>query len=208
MGASTRNIDMSGVKDRGNFNPKHIAEGDYKATVVKVEDAKPKGDDSGFMYLFTIKVDKYSQHSYPYYCKLQENQLWKLRNLLIAGGINVPKKKMKVDPNKVVGKSIGVTMEDDEYEGKMKSVISAVFPVHELADGAVIEGDEDFDEDSATPVSAVEDDDEPDEEPKAKKKKKAKDAEPAAEEPAKGKGKKKKKKDKENLEELDISDVA
>lgn len=208
MGASVKTVDMSTVKDRGSFNPKRVAEGDYAAVVTKVEDAEVKsGDNKGdFQYLFTIKLEKFSQFSYPYYCKLTESQLWKLRNLMIAGGVNVPKKRMKLDPNKVVGRKIGVTMEDDEYEGKPKSVLAAVFPVAELADGAVMDAEDpdDFDEE-ATPVAAGADDDEP----KAKKKKgkKAKAEEPAAEEPKKkGKKKGKKKKD-EDLEELDISEV-
>lgn len=207
MGASAKAVDFSGVKDRGNFNPKHIAEGDYAAKIVKVEDAESKKDQS-FQYVFTIKLNKFSQNSYPYYCKLQENQLWKLRNIAVAAGLNVPKKRMKFDPNKVVGKSIGVTMEDDEYEGKMKSVIGAVFPISELADGAEIEDDateDDFEE--GAPVVAGADDEafdpedeagsETEEKPKKKKDKGAKGK----------KGKKKKGADGENLEELDISDV-
>lgn len=202
MGASAKAIDFSGVKDRGNFNPKHVAEGDYAARIVKVEDGKAKSDD-GFQYIFTIKLEKYSQYSYPYYCKLTENQLWKIRNLLIAAGINVPKKRMKIDPNKAIGKLVGVTMEDDEYEGKMKSVISAIFPAAELADGAELPDDDSntdddsFDEDSAVPVAAADDDSEDEAEaPKAKKKEKGKKDK-----------KKKKSSDGENLEELNIDDV-
>lgn len=205
MGASVKTVDMSGVKDRGAFNPKRVAEGDYAAVITKVEDAKVKDSDE-FMYVFTIKPKKYSQYSYPYRCKLTENQLWKLRNIMVAAGINVPKKRMKLDPNKAVGKSIGITLEDDEYEGKPKSEISAVFPVHELADGAVIEGDEapdDAEFEEGGPVAAGAEDEV---EEKPKKKKKAKpEAEP---EPAKAKKKGKKKKDAEGeIEELDISDV-
>src|SRR5690606_37303696 len=85
-------------------------------------------------------------NSYPYYCKLQENQLWKLRNLLIAAGLSVPKKKLKLDPNRVVGKTIGVTMEDDEYDGKLKSVIAAVFPAAELVEGNIVDDEPEDDE--------------------------------------------------------------
>ena len=192
MGASAKMVDLSGVKDRGNFNPKRVESGDWAAKIVKVEDGESKKTEE-FQYIFTFKLEKFSQYSYPYYCKLTENQLWKLRNLLIAAGINVPKKKMKLDPNKVVGRRVGVTMEDDEYEGKMKSVISAVFPASELADGEEPSSpDEDFDEDAAP---AVEDSDDTEAEtPKKKKKDKKK------------KDKKKKGSD-ENLEELDITDL-
>src|SRR4051812_33860269 len=106
MGATAKAVDFSGVKERGAFNPKRIAEGDYAATIVKVEDAETK-EGGDFMYVFTIKVDKFSQHSYPYRCKLAENQLWKLRNIAVAAGLNIPKKRMKFDPNKVIGKKVG-----------------------------------------------------------------------------------------------------
>lgn len=205
--AKAVNLDFSGVKDRGAFNPKQVAEGDYAAVITKVEDAEAKGD-GGAMYVFTIKLDKFSQASYPYRCKIQENQLWKLRNIAVAAGLNVPKKRMKFDPNKVVGKRVGVTMEDDEYEGKMKSEVSAVFPLSELADGAEAPDDDtSFDDDeAATPQIAGDEDNfdpEDEAEPKAKKKK-----DKGAKDEAPGKKKKdKKKKGSENLEELDISDV-
>lgn len=137
MSASVKNVDMSGVKDGGNFNRSRIPAGDYLAKVIKVEDAKAK--DETFQYLFTVQIQKRPSSKLPYYCKLQENQLWKLRNLLIAAGKTVPKSKVKVDPNQVVGKLIGVTIEDDDYDGKEQSSISGVFPAAELADS----GDDD-----------------------------------------------------------------
>lgn len=198
MGASAKNVDFSGVKDRGAFNPKRVAEGDYAATIVKVEDT-PTKDSGEFMYTFTIKLDKYSQYSYPYRCKLSENQLWKLRNIAVAAGMNVPKKRVKFDPNKVVNKKIGVTLEDDEYDGKPKSEVSSVFPISELAEGSLVEDSDDFDEESGAPALPV--DDEPEDEAGSKD-----DAPKKSKKEKKGK-KKGKKSDDENVEELDISDI-
>lgn len=130
--AKAINVDFSNVKDGGQFNKKRIPAGDYAAKITKVEDAKAK--DETFQYLVHIKIIKRPSSVFPYYCKIQENQLWKLRNLLIAAGISVPKTKMKVDINRIVGKTIGVTVEDDEYEGKEQSTIEAVFPASELDD--------------------------------------------------------------------------
>jgi hypothetical protein len=146
--ASVRTIDMSNVKDGGGtFNKRRVVAGDYEGKIVKVEDAKvKKGDNEGeFQYLFTIVLSSHPANKYPYYCTLVANQLWKLRNLFIAAGKQVPKKKVKLDPNVIVGKTIGVTMEDDEYEGKAQSVIAAVFPASELS---AVESDDD--EDDAT----------------------------------------------------------
>lgn len=199
MGASAKAVDFSGVKDRGAFNTKRVAEGDYAAVVTKVEDGEVKGSGD-FMYVFTIKLEKFSQSSYPYRCKLQENQLWKLRNLAVAAGLNVPKKRVKFDPNKIVGKKIGVTMEDDEYEGKEKSEVSAVFPISELADGPDVEEDTDEEFDEGAPVVAADDEEfDPEDEAGSDE-----DAKPKKK---KDKGKKKKGKKDSSVEDLDISDV-
>lgn len=144
--ASARTVDFSGVKDGGAFNRNRIPAGDYIATIIKVEDSEAKSDQT-FQYLFSIKIDKHPSRVIPYYCKLTENQLWKLRNLLIAAGKTVPKKKMKLDPSSIVGKKIGVTIEDDEYEGREQSQISGVFPASELVDGNQVDDDNDEPED-------------------------------------------------------------
>lgn len=190
--ASKKAVDFSNVKEQSAFKTSRVPAGDYRARIVKVEDGESKKDGE-FQYIFTIKLLKFSSSAYPYYCKLQENQLWKLRNILVAAGMSVPKKRLTLDPNKVVGKEIGVAMADDEYDGKEKSVIDAVFPASELEDiedGAEDDGTEEPD------VEPEEADDEADEEEEvpAPKKKKGK------------KGKKKKSSD-EDLEELDISDI-
>lgn len=166
---SAKNIDFSNVKDGGGrFNRNRLPAGDYLAKISKVEDAEAK--DGVFQFLFSIQIAKHPSRILPYYCKLQENQLWKLRNLLIAAGMTVPKRKLKLDPSKVVGKSIGVTLEDDEYDGKEQSSIAAVFPAAELIDGASVEDDDDDDEGGADDEEALDslddaaDDDEEDEE--------------------------------------------
>jgi hypothetical protein len=216
--ASAKVLDMTNVKEGGQrFNTKRVPAGDYLARVTKVEDAEVKnGDNKGaFQWLFTITPEKFPTGKYPYYCQLAENQLWKVRNLLIAAGINVPKKKIKLDPEKVVGKLIAITLEDDEYDGKAKSTVAAVFPPSEMEGGADDDEDEDVDD---------EDEDEDDEEPappkKVKKSKKApepeddededededEEEEPAPKKKAKKTGGKRKVSD-EELEELDIEDV-
>ena len=163
-------IDFSNVKERGNFNPKHIEPGDYAATITKVEQTAAKGDGEP-MWVFTIVLDEVARASYPHYCKLVDNQFWKIKALCTAAGITVGQRKVKLDPNKLVGKQIGVGMEDDEYEGRLKSVIVDVFPADEV-DGAARESEEEDDD---------LEDDEVEEEPTPKKRR-AKKPEPEPEE--------------------------
>lgn len=180
-------LDFSNVKDSSGINPKHMPEGDYLLKIVKVDETDK---DDVPMWNFHMQLADSKTAVYPYYCKLQENQLWKVRNLLIAAGIEVPKKRVGVDPGKLVGKTIGATLEDDEYEGKLKSVVAAVFPADELD---AEEPDEDDD------AEDIEEDEEPT--PVTKKGKKAAPA------PEPVKGKKGKKKADEDDDEMDIDDL-
>jgi hypothetical protein len=53
---------------------------------------------------------------------LLPNSLWKLRQLLEAMGIDVPKKKIAVPHDKLIdGPVVGISFLDDEYEGKITS---------------------------------------------------------------------------------------
>jgi hypothetical protein len=141
--ATAKVLDFTNVKERGDFNPKHVEPGDYTAKITKVVETKAKDDED--MWVFTIVLDEHPRSNYPYYIKLVENQLWKLRLLFSAVGVNVGTRKVKIDPNKLVGKVLGVAMEDDEYEGRLKSVVLETFPVDEV--GGAAEGDVEPEED-------------------------------------------------------------
>jgi hypothetical protein len=132
-GAKAKVLDFSGVKDGGgNFRPRRRAEGDYYAHVAAVSDHTSKEGNEG--WVFTIKIDGDSRATYPYYCNFEDNQLWKSRNLCIAAGIKVPSGRAKLDPNKLVGRPLGVALVDDEYEGRVKSTIDAVIPLDDIED--------------------------------------------------------------------------
>lgn len=157
MGATAKTADFSKVKDGGGaFSKKRMPEGDYEAIITKVEDSKVK-DSGDFQYLFTIQLVKNRAATYPYYCQLTEKTLWKLRNLMIAAGKAVPKSKIKVDPNVVVGKHIGITLSDTEWDDKEQSQIDAVFPVAELGD--VDEDDDEADESTDDAEDTLDEDD-------------------------------------------------
>lgn len=158
-----RALDFTNVRDRSQYNSKHVDEGDYIAIITGVEETQSKSDGED-MWVFAFQLEDMRSAVYPYYCKLDEDSLWKIRNILEAAGITVPKRKANVDPTRVVGKRVLISLQDDEYEGKPKSVIQSVMSVSEL------DGDEDPEVD----------DDEDDEPParKSKARKKAREPEP------------------------------
>lgn len=158
--ATKQVLDFTNVKERGSANPKHRPAGDYKMKVTKVEGGKSSKGNEQWVF-FLVPTDMQSA-IYPYYCQLAVEHMWKIRNLLIAAGLNVPKKKVAVDPNKLVGKEVGVTLDDDEYEGKLKSVITAVFPASDLEDDELPADDTEDelpDDDGTDPADEVTEDD-------------------------------------------------
>ncbi len=169
---ASRTLDFSNVKESSGINPKHLEEGEYLATITEVRDDPAKDGEAMWNWIITPHDNKTA--TYPYYVKLVENQLWKLRNLFLAAGVDIPKRAAKIDPNRVVGKTICIVLEDEEYEGKTKSVISAVMPKEEFENydgdtGPADDDDDDEDEEEPAPrkrrakAAPVEDDDDDDE---------------------------------------------
>lgn len=183
-------VDFTNVKERGDFNPKHIPEGEYKAKITKAEMGESKSGNQ--QLVLSIVLDEYRSATYPYYCGLVENQLWKLRNILLAAGLQAPKKRVTLDPQKLVGKAIAVDMVDDEYDGRMKSVINSVFSPDDLTDDGLPDDD---DEDTSVDD---EDDEEEDDEPEPPKKKAKAKAKPRKKAPVE---------DDEDDDEIDLDEI-
>jgi hypothetical protein len=162
MAATVRNVDLSGVKEGGNFRPKRKPEGDYKAKIVKADDHTSKKNADVPGWVLTIQVDGDARSTYPYYLSSADNQLWKIRQICIAAGLKVGSARVRFDPNKLVNKALGIALIDDEFEGKIKSTIDDVFPVSEVGGNA---GDDDIDvEDPDEDEEEIVEDDPEDEE--------------------------------------------
>lgn len=197
VSGTARALDFTNVKDRGDVNPKHQPPNDYKGKVLSVKDIK-MGETKRDAWMFIIQVNG---GTYPYRCGFEEKELWKIRNLFVACGIAVPKKRIKVNPSLTVGKFCAVTLEDHEYEGKMSSQIAAVFPVADLGQDDLTDTEGDDEEEETEEETEAEAEDEPEEE------------EEEEEEPAPAPKKKAKpqvveeEEEDDELESLDIEDI-
>lgn len=134
MAATKRAMDFTNVKDQGNFNPRHREAGDYVMKITSVDDHTSKAGNDGWVFTTVVVDDSRGARpsTYPYHCGSDVDQAWKIRKLFIACGVPVPKKRVMVDPNKLLNKTFGAALDDDEYEGKMKSVIVDTFPEDEV----------------------------------------------------------------------------
>lgn len=154
-------VDFSDTETRGGRKGtggrKHYPEGDYK---VKVKAAKfgHSGEKESprleVTYVFSEGKHKGKDVRDDLY--LTPKALWRLRQTLEALGVKVPDKKAKVNPANLIGKGAAVTLEDEEYDGKIYSRVTDTYTLEDWADTAAdIDEDEEDDE---------EDDDEGDDE--------------------------------------------
>lgn len=138
-------VDMTNVRDRSGLNPVHQEPGDYKGVIKDLESGVAKNSGNKTLTFSVGDADRPSA-VYRYNCTFTENSLWKLRNIVVAAGVALPKKRIKLTAtmlNKLIGKEIGMTLEDDEYEGRMRSQIVNVFPVGDLPEDSDDTADED-----------------------------------------------------------------
>lgn len=155
-------IDFSKTEERSGWNTRQIPAGIYKAKIASVKETEAQDGTAMLVYGFQPTQKRFRTRMFPFYCKLQQNQLWKLRDLLVAAGEKIPKKALNIDPNKVVGREIAIEVEDDVWEGKVRSQVQAVYNTD-----LVEEDDDDYSEEEdggqADDVEDVEDDFEDDE---------------------------------------------
>ena len=207
-------LDFGGVEKEIRKRTKHIPEGDYVFKIISCERKKKEGGDSYyFSWKFMLIEDarggkKQAGMTFYYITSLKPEALFNLRNLINAATEkNVSGKQMNFDPSSLYGKKIGGTVEDEEYEGKIRSKVVDVMPLKDIVEGDdededdddVEDEDDDSDDedDDADSDDDDDDDDEDEEEPEPVKKKGKKDKD-------KGKGKGKKKDDLDEVDEDEI----
>lgn len=120
-------IDFSKTEDRSKFNTRNMPEGLYLAKVKEVYEKEAQDGTAMLVYAVQPLDREYRSRIFPIYCKLQANQLWKLRDLLIAGGVPVPKKAINIDPEAIVGSTICIEVVDDIYQGNIRSSVGNIF---------------------------------------------------------------------------------
>ena len=159
-------LDFSKVEERSGWNTRHIPEGLHSMKIEAVQETEAQDGTDMLVYALVPTEGKYKTRRFPFYCKLQQNQLWKLRDLFVAAGIPVPKKAQQIDPSKVVGKVIAAEATDEtgQYEGR--SSIQATYSLDILDEDGVGASDDEDDEEyeEEDEVDEVDEDEEEDDE--------------------------------------------
>lgn len=148
-------IDFEGVEERRGGASAHVPAGDY---IVQVSDyeVRTKKDDASRKYIsWQLKIvapAEYKGKTVYFVTSLVKESLWNLRNFLEDMGIKVPARLVDVPLAKIKGRQIGVTLDDDEYEGKIKSKVVSTFNKNEWdqAESTTEEGSEEVEEATAS----------------------------------------------------------
>lgn len=148
-------LDFTNVKDRGDYNPVHVEPGEYAMKITAVVSQESKQNNPMWVFSFSFvsaPIPSAARATYPFYCVLDAKSLWKVRGLCLAAGYNVPKSKFQLDPNRLLNRQVGVIIEDDEYEGKVRSKVTQVMPLSELDAQPAPAGADDEDAASDAPL--------------------------------------------------------
>lgn len=127
-------LDFSKVEERSGYNSRQMPEGLYEAKVSGIVHKDAQDGTAMLVYALTPTQQKYATRNFPYYCKLQQNQLWKLRDLFVAAGETIPKKATQIDPEKIIGAKVAIEVGDDTGQYSDRSVIVSVYPLNTLED--------------------------------------------------------------------------
>lgn len=167
-------LDFSKTEERSGWVTKQMPEGLHKMKIEAVQETEA-GDGTDMLVYALVPTDpKYKARRFPFYCKLQANQLWKLRDLLVAAGQTVPKKAINIDPGVVVGKFVAAEIEDETGQYAGRSSVNAVYGLDILDEGEdapvsddeeeEYEGDEPEDEEYEDEEEEAEDEEEEEDE--------------------------------------------
>jgi hypothetical protein len=149
------------VKGQGRVR---IPEGDYKMKVKSVKQATSEKGNPMLVWTFELIDHKKAGATFRDYAPLTPKALWKLRSILEAMGAKVPDKDFNLTLKKYLGKELGVTVIDEEYENKMYSRIDDYMDLETLAGNDVDDDEDEDDEDDETEDSEDTDDEDDEDE--------------------------------------------
>lgn len=133
-------LDFSKVEERSGYNSRQMPEGLYEAKVSGLEQKEAQDGTAMLVYGLQPTSQKYATRNFPHFCKLQQNQLWKLRDLFVAAGETIPKKVTQIDPEKILGAKVVIEVGDGTGQYSDRSEVIAVYPLSTLED---LDGDDD-----------------------------------------------------------------
>ena len=140
-------VDMTGVESYSR-----CPEGQFPAKLVKLEECTIQGSgDDGLKAKFEVTGGSGKGSNVFETFSLGEKALWKLKMMLEAMGMKATG-KMTLDLDKLEGKSVGIEVVHDEFNGRKTAKIAQYLKLSELEDTEADEDDDDEDDEDEEPV--------------------------------------------------------
>lgn len=119
-------LDFTSV-EKSSYNTRQMPAGLYEARITEVVQKSAQDGTDMLVYTLAPTHPQYRGRRFPYYCKLSPNQLWKLRDLLVAAGEDIPRRAVRVQPEKIVNRLLCIEVSDDTYGGTVRSTVDSVY---------------------------------------------------------------------------------
>jgi len=155
-------IDFTGVESGGR--PRY-PEGDYIAKIKSIVPGTIGDDDKPILTVtFEISEGKFEGQTISERYFITPKALWRLKGLLEAINVKVPSKVVNLPLGKMIGKEVGITLTDDEYNNRKYSQVSDAMDPEVVRSGGVDDEDEDVLDDEDLDEDEDEEDEDEDEE--------------------------------------------
>lgn len=122
-------VDLSNVS--GGFI---IPDGNYRVKCTNVEQTVSQGGNPMFVWDFEVSEGQYRGFQSKVFTAITPAAMWKVAETVIALGVGQTGAVVKFKRQDVVGKECGAFIEQTEYKGNMRSQISRVMSLKELAE--------------------------------------------------------------------------
>lgn len=128
-GVDSFEIDLTNVQD--NFK---VPDGLYKVRCQDVAQDVSKGGNPMFVWTFAVIEGDYTGREFKVFTAITPAAMWKVAETVMALGVGQQGQVVKFKRSDVVGKECGALIEETEYNGQVRSQISRVMTLKELAE--------------------------------------------------------------------------
>ena len=128
--ADTFELDLTNVDNSGGF---HIPEGTYRAKLIEVEQSVSKGGNPMFVWTFEISAGEHAGFQLKSFTAITPAAMWKVAETVEALGVGQTGTVVKFKRSDVINRECGLVVEDNDYNGSVRSSISRVVSVQEIA---------------------------------------------------------------------------
>ena len=143
-------LDFSKVEERSGWKTSNIPEGLHEMKIELVDETPANDGTDMLTYGLRPTNPKYKTRLFPYYCKQQPNQYFKIRDLFIAAGVLDPKKAkgraVDLITDAPVGKIVAAEVRDGTGQYSERSEIDGIYDRSIIDDDDLPGEDADYDE--------------------------------------------------------------